>query len=100
MGRNNDTFTLVIDKNRDAWSKFRRGLRKEDQQLFDELWRAPKLHLAAGAFIANEVPMETILLAMMLEMYRKVKLLEKKIGTGKMDCWSDGVAERCQISDV
>ena len=80
MGRNNDTFTLVIDKNRDAWSKFRRGLRKEDQQLFDELWRAPKLHLAAGAFLANELPMETILMAMMLEMYKKVRSLERRTG--------------------
>ncbi|MBI5020201.1 MAG: hypothetical protein HZB59_02080 [Ignavibacteriales bacterium] len=97
MGRNNDTFTLVIDKNRDAWSKFRRGLRKEDQQLFDELWRAPKLHLAAGAFIANEVPMETILMAMMLEMYKKMKLLENKLGIGKMksvSCeWKNGLLE-------
>lgn len=80
MGRNNDTFTLVIDKNRDAWSKFRRGLRKEDQQLFDELWRAPKLHLAAGAFLANELPMETILMAMMLEMYKKMRSLERRTG--------------------
>lgn len=91
MGRNNDTFTLVIDKNRDAWSKFRRGLRKEDQQLFDEMWRAPKLHLAAAAFIANELPMETILMAMMLEMYKKIKLLEKNVGIGEVKCWSNGV---------
>ena len=92
MGRNNDTFTLVIDKNRDAWSKFRRGLRKEDQQLFDELWRAPKLHLAAGAFLANELPMETILMAMMLEMYKKVRSLERRTGNqrdGVWEKWSD-----------
>jgi len=100
MGRNNDTFTLVIDKNREAWSKFRRGLRKEDQQLFDELWRAPKLHLAASAFLANEVPMETILMCMLLEQYKKVKLLEKKIGIGEVECRSNGVLEECRISDV
>ncbi|MDI6765519.1 MAG: hypothetical protein QME52_01645 [Bacteroidota bacterium] len=100
MGRNNDTFTLVVDKNRETWSKFRRGLRKEDQQLFDELWRAPKLHLAAGAFLASEVPLETILMAMMLEMYKKVRSLEKKLGIGEMESWSNGVVERCQISDV
>src|SRR5258706_9562909 len=45
MGRNNDTFTLVIDRGREEWSKFRRALRKEDQLLFDEMWRAPKIHL-------------------------------------------------------
>ena len=76
MGRNNDTFTLIIDRNRETWSKFRRALRKEDQELFDELWRAPKLHLAAGAFIANEVPLETIFMSMLLEQHRKIRYLE------------------------
>ncbi|MBI4811621.1 MAG: hypothetical protein HY800_09335, partial [Ignavibacteriales bacterium] len=63
-------------------------------------WRAPKLHLAAGAFIANEVPMETILMAMMLEMYKKVRQLEQRVATEKVDYWNNGVMERCQISDV
>ena len=76
MGRNNDTFTLLIDRNREAWNKFRRALRKEDQELFDEMWRAPKLHLAAGAFIANEVPLESIFMSMLLEQYKKIKYLE------------------------
>ncbi|MBI1806331.1 MAG: hypothetical protein HYR76_04675 [Ignavibacteria bacterium] len=76
MGRNNDTFTLIIDRNKEAWGKFRRALRKEDQLLFDEMWRAPKLHLAAGAFIAKEVPLETILMSMLLEQYKKIRRLE------------------------
>lgn len=76
MGRNNDTFTLIIDRNREAWSKFRRALRKEDQELFDEMWRAPKVHLAAGAFLANEVPLESIFMSMLLEQYKKIRRLE------------------------
>lgn len=76
MGRNNDTFTLVIDRNRGEWSKFRRALRKEDQLLFDEMWRAPKIHLAAGAFIANEIPFESILMAMLLEQHKRIRRLE------------------------
>jgi hypothetical protein len=40
------------------------------------MWRAPKLHLAAGAFIANEVPLETILMCMLLEQYKKIRQLE------------------------
>ncbi len=76
MGRNNDTFTLVVDRNREAWSKFRRALRKEDQILFDEMWRAPKLHPAAGAFIANGIPIETIFMTMLLEQYKMIRRLE------------------------
>lgn len=42
------------------------------------MWRAPKLHLAAGAFIANEIPLETILMSMLLEQYKKIKRLESR----------------------
>jgi hypothetical protein len=76
MGRNNDTFTLIIDRQRDTWGKFRRALRKEDQMLFDEMWRAPKLHLAAGAFIASETPLLTIIMSMLLEQYKMIRRLE------------------------
>ncbi len=77
MGRNNDTFTLIIDQQRDAWSRFRRALRKEDQILFDEMWRAPRLHLAAGAFAASETPIVTIILSMLLEHYKRIRQLEE-----------------------
>jgi hypothetical protein len=40
------------------------------------MWRAPKLHLAAGAFIAAEIPLETIFMTMLLEQYKKIKYLE------------------------
>ena len=83
MGRNNDTFTLVINKTQDTWGKFKRALRKEDQQLFDEMWRAPKLHLAAGAYLANETPLDTILMSMLLEQYKKIKQLETELSSLK-----------------
>ena len=83
MGRNNETFTLVIDRNRMMWSKFRRALRREDQAAFDELWRAPKIHLAAGAFLAHDTPFETILMSMLLEQHKRIKALEAQIGEGR-----------------
>lgn len=81
MGRNNDTFTMVIDRHREAWNKFRRALRKEDQTMFDEMWRAPKVHLAAGAFIVNETPLETIFMSMLLEQHKKIARLEEEVRT-------------------
>src|SRR5689334_12076722 len=79
MGRNNATFTLIINEYRETWNKFRRGLRKEDQELFDEMWRAPKLHLAAGAFRAGEVPFETIVMSMLLQHYTMLRKLEEAL---------------------
>ncbi len=43
--------------------------------MFDEMWRAPKLHLAAGAYIADEEPLETIFMCMLLEQYKIIRRL-------------------------
>ncbi|MBM3264416.1 MAG: hypothetical protein FJY97_13455 [candidate division Zixibacteria bacterium] len=76
MGRNNETFTLIIDRHRVEWAKFRRALRREDQEVFDDLWRAPKIHLAAGAYSAHDTPLETILMSMLLEQHKRIRVLE------------------------
>jgi hypothetical protein len=80
MGRNNETFTLLVDQYREQWGKFRRGLRKEDQLLFDEMWRAPKIHLAASAYFASDTPLEVIFMAMLLEQYKTIRRLESALG--------------------
>lgn len=43
------------------------------------MWRAPKLHLAAGAFLANAMPLETIIMSMLLEQYKKIRQLEAAV---------------------
>jgi hypothetical protein len=43
MGRTVETFSMVIQEQRALWKKFREALRKEDQQVLDELFRAPKM---------------------------------------------------------
>jgi len=58
------------------------------------MWRAPKVHLAAGAFIASEVPLETIFMSMLLEQYKKIRYLEtaqyvRVIGDGEASRTSD-----------
>lgn len=43
------------------------------------MWHAPKLHLAAGASLANALPIETIFMAMLLDQYKKIKQLEAHV---------------------
>ena len=40
MGRTVPTFTTIIDSEIASWSKFRRGLRKQDQEIFEDMFRA------------------------------------------------------------
>jgi hypothetical protein len=79
MGRTVPTFTMVIQEHQLRWKKFREALRKEDQEILDDLFRAPKIHLAACAYAANPVPFENIVMSMLIEEHKRIIELEKTL---------------------
>jgi hypothetical protein len=79
MGRTVPTFTNLIDAELSSWSKFRRGLRKEDQEVFDEIFRAAKLHLAENFYAMRAVPFESMMMSILIEQQKAIKRLEEKI---------------------
>lgn len=60
----------------ESWSKFRRGLRKEDQDALDDLFRAARLQLASSAYAARPIPFESIVMAMLVAQQRRIAALE------------------------
>lgn len=76
MGRTVETFTMVIQEQRSRWKKFREALRKEDQEVLDELFRAPKIHLAACAYAVTPIPFENIVMSMLVEERKKTIALQ------------------------
>jgi hypothetical protein len=79
MGRTVPTFTMVIREQESRWTKFREALRKEDQELLDDLFRAPKIHLAACAYAVNPIPFENIVISMLLEERKRSAVLQKRV---------------------
>lgn len=79
MGRTVPTFTMVIQQEMESWSKFRRGLRKEDQDALDELFRAARMQLAGSAYAARPIPFESIAMSMMVAQQREIQELRKKL---------------------
>ncbi len=78
MGRTLATFTMQVNQALGEWGKFRRALRKEDQQILDDLFTHARYHAQAGAYLAPTDPFAAMLLSMILE-ERKARLaLEKK----------------------
>jgi hypothetical protein len=61
-----------------SWSKFRRGLRKEDQEIFDEIFRAAKLHLAENFYAMRAVPFESMMMSILIEQMKAIRRLEEK----------------------
>jgi hypothetical protein len=79
MGRTVPTFTMVIQQEMESWGKFRRGLRKEDQDALDELFRAARLQLAGSAYAARPIPFESITMCMLLAQHRMIMELGRRI---------------------
>jgi hypothetical protein len=67
---------MVLQQEMESWGKFRRGLRKEDQDALDELFRAAHLQLAGSAYAARPIPFESIIMAMLVAQQRRIAVLE------------------------
>ncbi len=79
MGRTLPSITQSLSEEQAAFSRFRRALRRSDQLALDELFVAARQHLAAAAYAANLLPMETFLLAMLLEEHKEVIRLRGQV---------------------
>jgi hypothetical protein len=79
MGRTVPTFTNIIDIEASSWSKYRRGLRKEDQEIFDELFQAAKLHLAENFYAMRTMPFESIVMSILLEQRKMIRQLQVRV---------------------
>ncbi|MDH5640970.1 MAG: hypothetical protein OEY28_06720 [Nitrospira sp.] len=81
MGRTLTTFTQLIQQELDSWRRYRRALRREDQQAFDALFAAARHHAPAGAYLARDTPFEAMLLSMLIEQQKHVTALQQKVTT-------------------
>ncbi len=79
MGRTLPSITQSLNEEQAAFGRFRRALRRSDQTALDELFTAARQHLAAAAYAANLLPMETFLLAMLLEEHKEVSRLRAQV---------------------
>ena len=85
MGRTVLPFSRVLEQEVQEWKKFRRGLRKEDQQFLDHLFEEARLHVQAGVYASRPWPFETILVSILIEhekalaeLRSRLKALEEK----------------------
>jgi hypothetical protein len=58
------SFNPVLEQEIHEWNKFRRALRKEDQQFLDRLFEKARLHVEAGNNASRLWPFEAILTSM------------------------------------
>jgi len=79
MGRTVLPFSRVLEQEAQEWKKFRRGLRREDQEFLDRLFEEARLHVQAGVYASRPWPFETILISILLEHEKALVELRSKI---------------------
>jgi hypothetical protein len=79
MGRTVPTFRQLIDDAIARWAKFRRALRREDQEYFDRLFRRVRTYTQAATYQASDNPMEAILLSIALDQEKRLDALERAV---------------------
>ncbi len=93
MGRTVPTFTMVLQQEMESWGKYRRGLRKEDQEMFDDLFRAARLQLASSAYAARPIPFESIVMSMLLAQQAMIRGLRQHIARIENSRGTEGTDE-------
>jgi hypothetical protein len=79
MGRTLPSITQEFLHEQEAFSRFRRALRRTDQLALDDLFAAAQKHLAAASYAAHALPFETFLLSMLLEEHKEVMRLRQLV---------------------
>ena len=79
MGRTVPTFVQLIQETIARWSKFRRALRREDQEFFDRLFRRARSYTQAATYQCSDNPMEAILLSVALDQEKRLDALEQGV---------------------
>ena len=79
MGRTVLPFNQVLEQEFASWAKFRRALRKEDQEAFDALFGAAKYHVAAASYASQLNPLEAIFLSILLEHQKALDDLKARL---------------------
>jgi hypothetical protein len=77
MGRTVPTFRQLIEAATQHWAKFRRALRREDQEHFDRLFLRVRFYTQAATYQCNDDPMEAILLAIALDQEKRLYAVEQ-----------------------
>ncbi len=101
MGRTLPSITQEFLMEQEAFTRFRRALRRSDQIALDDLFVSAQKHLAAAAYAAHALPLETFMLSMLLEEHKEVQRLRRQMDeiTGQLPAGEERVLLEEEIGD-
>jgi hypothetical protein len=79
MGRTNPTYRDVLRALDNQWSDYRRGLRRADQQRFDQLFAYIRAHADASGYLNHTEPFYPALVSIDLEQEARLDEIENRL---------------------
>ncbi|PJZ79530.1 hypothetical protein [Leptospira meyeri] len=79
MGRTIAPYSRQMMQIEGNLSDFRRSLRRQDQEIFDELMRTSKLQVQAGVMASLPYPIDSMILSMLIELKKEVNEIKKDL---------------------
>ena len=78
MGRTVTPFSSVLNREIINLKNFKKALKKEEQEIFDELWERARKHIHSCIISSFPLPMEGILLSICIELFKEIKKLKSQ----------------------
>ncbi len=84
-GKSVPTFRQELRRIISEWSKFRKALRKEEREAFDEMMLSAKKHASAAQYQANPDPVESVFMSVLLEQQLELQRLKRRLNDEGLD---------------
>ncbi len=91
MGRTVAPYSIVIEQVLSRFENFRRTLRREDREAFDELMRVAKMQVQAGVMAQHPNAFDSMSMAMLVHLKREIRELKKQINTENTGSGASGI---------
>ncbi|MCG6145094.1 hypothetical protein [Leptospira bandrabouensis] len=79
MGRTIAPYSRQMLQIEENLSDFRRSLRKQDQEIFDDLIRISKLQVQAGVMASLPYPIDSMILSMLIDLKKEINEIKKNL---------------------
>lgn len=79
MGRTVASYRQALENEIKKWEGFRRALRAEDREAFDQMMNECRLHASAGSMATRPVLSEAMFMSILLEQQKVLREIKSKL---------------------
>jgi hypothetical protein len=88
MGKTCPTYRMLMEDEISSWLDYRKALRREDQEAFDEIMNSARNHASASQIACRMNPFETMIMSALIDLMK-----------GRRTGASDGITETPNSQD-